>query len=208
MLQFDGAIAGMGTSSGTRLVVGMWPLSPFGSVTDVMIERADGHRILLAPTQPLADFIAATYQFDEIRITPVLRMRDGNKKWMVSTDELALTFELGRRPALGLLLLAQPRSLARAKWWANAQDPIARVVMDGVRTRGTGGGGRREWYSAQDMQRIKSVNARFDGVDLGELRPVTPPVRFGFGSTPEAPSMVRVLTRIAGADDQVPAPTH
>lgn len=208
MLQFDGAIAGMGTSSGTRLVVGMWPLSPFGSVTDVMIERADGHRILLAPTQPLADFIAATYQFDEIRITPVLRMRDGNKKWMVSTDELALTFELGRRSALGLLLLAQPRRLARARWWATAQDPIARVVMDGVRTRGTGGGGRREWYSAQDMQRIRSVNARFDGVDLGELRPVTPPVRFGFGSTPEAPSMVRVLTRIAGADDQVPAPTH
>src|SRR5664279_3281856 len=30
MLQFDGAIAGMGTASGTRLVVGMWPLSPYG----------------------------------------------------------------------------------------------------------------------------------------------------------------------------------
>ena len=39
MLTFDGAIAGMGTASGTRLVVGMWPLSPYGSVTDVMIER-------------------------------------------------------------------------------------------------------------------------------------------------------------------------
>ena len=101
-------------------------------------------------------------------------MRDGNKKWMVSTDELALTFELGRRPALGVLLLAQPRSLARARWWATVQDPIARVVMDGVRTRGTAGGGRREWYSAQDMQRIKSVSARFDGVDLGDIRPVTP----------------------------------
>ena len=79
--------------------------------------------------------------------------------------------------------------------------------MDGVRTRGTAGGGRREWYSAQDMQRIKSVSARFDGVDLGDIRPVTPPVRFGFGSTPEAPSMVRVLTRINGADDQAPTPT-
>lgn len=203
MLKFDGAIAGIGTSSGTRLVVGMWPLSPFGSVTDVMIQRPDGHRILLAPSQELADFIAATYQFDEVRITPVLRMRDG-RKWMVSTDELALTFELGGRSALGLLLVAMPRRLARARWWANVQDPIARVVLKGVRTRGTAGGGRKEWYSAQDMQRITSMSARLDGVDLGDLAPVEPPVNFGFGSTPSEPSLVRVLTRIQGADLPTP----
>jgi len=205
MLKFDGAIAGMGTSSGTRLVVGMWPLSPFGSVTDVMIERADGHRILLAPTREVADFVAATAQFDEVRITPVLRMRDGNKKWMVSTDELALTFELGGRPALGYLLLAQPRRLARARWWATLQDPIARIAMEGVRTRGTDGGGRREWHSAQDIQRIKAVSARLDGVDLGDLRPVAPAVRFGFASTPEQPSLVRVLTRIEDANTGISA---
>lgn len=200
MLTFDGAIAGMGTASGTRLVVGMWPLSPYGSVTDVMIERADGHRILLAPTRELADFIASTYEFDEVRVTPVLRMRDGNRKWMVSTDELALTFEVGRRAPLGMLLLVMPRALVRARWWATAVDPIARLVMDGVRTRGTAGGGRREWYSAQDMQRITSVSARLDGVDLGDLRPVTPAVRFGFASTPADPAMVRLVTRITGAD--------
>jgi hypothetical protein len=196
MLMFDGAIAGMGTESGTRVVVGMWPLSPYGSVTDVMIERGDGHRILLAPTRELADFIAATYQFDEVRVTPVLRVRDG-KKWMVSTDELALTFDVDGRPPLGWLLIAMPRRLARARWWATAVDPIARIVMGGVRTRGTAGGGRREWYSAQDLHRIKSVSARFDGADLGELRPVSPPVRFGFASTPEEPSLVRVLTRVS-----------
>jgi len=196
MLQFDGAIAGMGTASGTRLVVGMWPLSPYGSVTDVMIERADGHRILLAPTQELADFIAATYEFDEVRVTPVLRVRDG-KKWMVSTDELALTFDVGGRPPLGWLLTSVPRGLARARWWTKVQDPIARITMDGVRTRGSAAGGRREWYSAMDLHRIKSVSARFDGEELGELRPVTPPVRFGFASTPEEPSLVRVLSRVS-----------
>ena len=201
MLMFDGAIAGMGTESGTRVVVGMWPLSPYGSVTDVMIERRDGHRILLAPTQELADYIAATYQFDEIRVTPVLRVRDG-KKWMVSTDELALTFDVAGRPALGWLLIVLPRRLARARWWATAVDPIARIAMDGVRTRGTAGGGRREWYSAQDMHRITSVSARLDGEDLGDLRPVSPPVRFGFASTPEEPSLVRVLTRVSQPADR------
>ena len=196
MLQFDGAIAGMGTTSGTRLVVGMWPLSPYGSVTDVMVERADGHRILLAPTQELADFIAGTYEFDEVRVTPVLRVRDG-KKWMVSTDELALTFDVGGRPPLGWVLTSVPRGLARARWWTRLQDPIARITMNGVRTRGSTGGGRREWYSAMDLHRIKSVSARFDGEELGELRPVTPPVRFGFASTPQDPSLVRVLSRVS-----------
>jgi hypothetical protein len=205
MLKFDGAIAGMGTASGTRLVVGMWPLSPYGSVTDVMIERADGHRILLAPTQELADFVASTYQFDEIRIAPVLRVRDG-KKWMVSSDHLALTFDLDGRSAVGLLLLAVPRRLARSRWWATLVDPIARVSMRGVRTRGSAGSGHKEWYCAQDMQRIRSVSARLDGVDLGEIHPVTPPVRFGFGSTPERPSLVRVLTQIKRDESAEPLP--
>jgi hypothetical protein len=120
---------------------------------------------------------------------------------MVSTDELALTFELGGRPPLGLLLLVLPRRLARARWWATAVDPVARVVKKGVRTRGSAGGGRREWYSAQDMQHITSVSARLDGVDLGDLRPVTPPVRFGFASTPEEPALVRVVTRITDEQD-------
>jgi hypothetical protein len=200
MLTFDGAIAGMGTSSGTRLVVGMWPLSPFGSVTAVMIERPDGHRILLAPSRELADFIAAAYRFEEVRITPVLRMRDGNKKWMVSTDELALTFDLSGRSAIGLLLLVLPRRLVRARWWATAINPVARLTMDGVRTRGRAGPGRKEWYSAQDVQKIEAVSARLDGVDLGELRPVIPAVRFGFASTPAEPSLVRVLARISGGE--------
>ncbi|MGW5372453.1 hypothetical protein ACWES4_30080, partial [Streptomyces sp. NPDC004011] len=53
-LRFDGWIAGAGTSSGTRLVLGHWLRSPFGPFSDVMLERADGHRLLLAPTPETA----------------------------------------------------------------------------------------------------------------------------------------------------------
>ena len=195
MLRFDGAIAGLGTASGTRIVVGMWPSSPFGAVTDVMIQRADGHRILLAPTEEFADFIRSMYTFDEVRIEPVLRMRDG-RTWMIATDDLALTFEVGGRPPVGLALLAVPRSVARSRWWAGAVSPIARLAMHGIRTRGRTADGRREWYCAQDLRHIVSADARFDGVDLGELRPVDPPVAFGFSSVPPRPSLVRVLTQL------------
>jgi hypothetical protein len=47
------------------------------------------------------------------------------------------------------------------------------------------------------MRHITSVDARFDGVDLGELQPVDPAVGFGFSSVPASPSLVRVLSQIA-----------
>lgn len=195
MLRFDGAIAGLGTASGTRIVIGMWPLSPFGPVTDVMLERPDGRRILLAPTEEFAGFLSQEYRFDEVRVEPVLRMRDG-RTWMISTDDLALTFTVGGRSALGVALLAVPRTVARSRWWARTVNPIARSAMHGVRTRGRTTSGRREWYCVQDLQHVVAADARYEGVDLGELRPVEPPVGFGFSSVPVRPSLVRVLTQI------------
>src|SRR5688572_18537422 len=62
-MRFNGWIAGLGTASGTRLVVGHWPDSPFGPVTDVMVEHADGRRVLLAETEELGRFVAETYSF-------------------------------------------------------------------------------------------------------------------------------------------------
>ena len=70
-MRFDGWILGVGTSSGTRVVVGHWPRSPFGPVSDVMVEHADGHRLLLAPQPAVAEFIATTYTFDQITLGPV-----------------------------------------------------------------------------------------------------------------------------------------
>ncbi len=67
---FDGRIAGVGSRSGTRVVVGHWTDTPLGAFSDGMVARPDGHRILLAPSGDAAEFIAATYSCDEVRIEP------------------------------------------------------------------------------------------------------------------------------------------
>ncbi|HEY1134155.1 MAG TPA: hypothetical protein VGE77_06225, partial [Nocardioides sp.] len=81
--------------SGTRVVVGRWVRSPFGEVADAMVETADGHRVLVAPTRELADFIAATYTFDEVCIEPtVLTAEDGARRFV--SDSLRLEVGVGR----------------------------------------------------------------------------------------------------------------
>lgn len=70
-LLFRGRIAGWGTTSGTRVVVGRWDVSPFGAFADVMVERPDGERVLLAPTAEVAALVASTYTFDRVEVVPV-----------------------------------------------------------------------------------------------------------------------------------------
>lgn len=194
-LRFDGWIAGVGTSGGTRIVLGHWPRSPFGAFSDVMLERADGERLLLAPTQETADFIRATYAFDAVRVARVdVSVADGT--WTVTGGSLELRFSTGRRGLLGFLLRAVPGALARRPAWSALTDRPARMLLAGVRTRGSAGGGRREWYGARDLRPITAVSAVFEGQDLGVLAPVEPPVRFGFGSVPRTPTLTRVTTTV------------
>ena len=198
MLRFDGSIAGVGTSSGVRLVIGMWPQSPFGPIADVMIERPDGSRTLVAPTAEVGEFIAATYRFDDVRIEPVGLFVDGDARTVVG-DSVTARFVVGGRTVVGRALAAVPPRLARARWWVQALDPLAQLARPGVRTFGTAGQGRREWYCGLDEHHITQVQATLDGAELGDLRRVEPSVRFGFASTPPGPSVVRVTTWIDGA---------
>lgn len=196
-MRFDGAIAGMGTSSGVRLVVGAWARSPYGAFTDVMVEHAGGHRVLLAPTQPVAEFVSAAYQFDEVRVGPTATRRHG-PRWDVSAGPLELTFAVGTRTSLGMLLCVIPSAVTKARWFATAVDPIAQAALTGVHTRGTTKSGRREWYSAYDIHRIDSLQASWSGDDLGDLSRVEPPVRFGFALTPANPSITHLTAAIDG----------
>ena len=189
--RFRGAIAGVGTTSGVRVVVGRWEESPYGAFADAMVETATGHRVLLAPTQQVGDFVASTYTFDEVRVEPV--SIDG---WQLRSSSLELDLTTGRRTALGRLLRLVPRGLAETPAWCAVTDPVARVVLRGVRTRGSAGRGRREWYGATDAHEITAASGTFDGVDLGGLAPVSPPPRFGFSSTPPRPSVTTVVTTV------------
>ncbi|MBM7172773.1 hypothetical protein JQK87_31170, partial [Streptomyces sp. G44] len=133
LLRFDGWIAGLGTSSGTRIVLGHWHRSPFGPFSDVMLERADGERLLLAPTRATADFVSDTYAFDAVRVVPV-DVRVTADTWTVSAGPLDLRFTVGRRGPLGLLLHAVPGALARRPAWSALTDRPARLLLPGVRT--------------------------------------------------------------------------
>ncbi|WP_307847768.1 hypothetical protein [Streptomyces durocortorensis] len=197
-LRFDGWIAGVGTSSGTRLVVGHWPRSPFGAFADVMVEHPDGERVLLAPSRRIADFVAATYRFDRIEVVPVTvtSVTATGDTWCVEAGPLRLRLRTGRRSALGLLLSAVPAPLARSPLWAALCDVPARLLMPGVRTLGQAAPGRREWYGARGLRPVVDADAVLAGVSLGALAPLDPPVAFGFGSAPRSPSLVRVTTTV------------
>ncbi len=196
--RFSGWIAGLGTASGHRVVVGHWPRSPYGVVTDVMAEDQAGHRTLYAPTPELAAFLSAAYRFDDVQVAPCRARRSG-RRWTVQAGPLELSFTTGRRTLVGWLLRAVPAALARATWWVGLLDLPARWLLPGVHTRGRTRDGRRQWYGAHDLHSVITVDATLSGRDLGTLRAVRPPVSFGFGSVPAQPSLVHLTTTIEAA---------
>jgi hypothetical protein len=196
--RFEGAIAGVGSTSGVRVVVGRWERSPLGAFADAMVAEASGRRVLLAPSQEVADFVAATYSFDEVRLEPL--SVEGATRWRVRSPSLLLDLEVGPRTTLGLLLRAVPRAVGTSPAWCTVTDPAARVVMRGVRTRGSAGNGRREWYAATDHHVLRAATGSYDGVDLGAIRPVSPEPGFGFSSTPARPSLTSLVTTVEVPD--------
>lgn len=193
--RFTGAIAGVGASNGVRVVVGHWRTSPWGAFADVMLAEPDGTRVLLAPDRTVADFVASTYTFDRVEIGPVAVGPDPSG-WQVSAPGLDLRIVLGRRRPLGGLLRLVPSAVATAPKWASVTDPVARVALRGVRTRGTAGNGRREYYGATDLHGVRAIEGSWQGHPLGKLAPVAPDPAFGFGSTPRKPSVTSLVTTI------------
>ena len=195
---FDGHIAGIGTASGLRAVVGVWQQSPFGAFADVMVQDPSGRRLLLAPTQEVAGFIAGTYSFDEVRVVAV-DARLADRQLAVDAGPLRLRAGLGRRTLLGTALRAVPRALAVHTAWLQAISPLVAALSPGARTSGTAGSGRREYYGVSDLHHLSSAVVSWDGADAGALAPIRPAVTFGFSSVPPRPSLARVRTTVVDA---------
>ena len=191
---FEGHIAGLGTTSGTRIVIGAWHESPFGTFADAMVEDAAGRRTLIAPRAEIADFIASTYSFDDVRIEPV-SIKQG-PEWSLHTRSLQVRFTPGRRLWVSAPLALVPAALRRTALWAKACNPAAGLLLPGVRTYGSAGGGRREWYAATGVRTLSSARATWEGEELGELAPVSPPVRFGFASAPARPALTALTSYV------------
>jgi hypothetical protein len=192
---FDGHIAGIGTASGLRAVVGIWRESPFGPFADAMVQLPSGWRILLAPTGDVAEFIAATYSFEDVRVVDVAAVLAG-QTLRVDAGPLVIRAGIGSRALLGALLRTVPRPLAVHTRWLTAVSPLAAVASRGARTFGTAGNGRLEYYGVSDLHHIGSAAVRWEGTDAGTLSPISPPVTFGFSSVPPRPSLARVRTTV------------
>ena len=195
---FEGHIAGIGTSSGLRAVVGLWRDSPFGPFADAMVELPSGHRILLAPTAEISRFIAGIYTFDETRVLP-LAAAHGADRLTLDAGPLQLRVRLGARTRLGAAVRLIPRPLAVHPRWLRAVSPLAARLSPGVSTAGTARGGWREYYGVTDLHRIDSATVSWEGRDAGALAAIRPAVRFGFSSVPPAPAFIRVRTTVEPA---------
>jgi hypothetical protein len=195
---FEGHIAGIGTSSGLRAVVGLWRDSPFGPFVDAMVELPSGYRILLAPTAEVCRFIAGIYIFDETRTLP-LTASHGPDQLTLDAGPLQLRLGLGARTRLGAAVRLIPRALAVHPLWLRAVSPLAARLSPGVRTAGAAQGGWREYYGVTDLHRIDSATVRWDGRDAGALAAIRPAVRFGFSSVPPEPALARVRTTVERA---------
>ena len=169
-------------------------MSPFGRFADAMVEQPDGCRVLIAPTAGVAEVIGGVYEFDHVIVDVVHTSRSAGR-CAFAGGPLRVDVTIGERDVLGWILCAVPRAVASSVAWATIVDPIARLTMRGVRTRGRTRGGR-ETYGATDRHVLIAANATWEGIDLGALADLDPPVRFGFGSAPRRPSIVALTTTV------------
>lgn len=193
--RFRGRILGAGTTSGMRIVVGLWDSSPFGAFTDVFIEKPDASSLLLAPDEVIAAYVSGTYRFDAVRVVDV-RARRTPTTLELTAGPLVASFRIGPITPLGRLLRVVPRRLATNPTWLAAIDPVARLIAPGAGTAGSAGGGRREYYGVTRSRAVLGVRGTWLDQDLGRLAPLDPPVRFGFASLPATPQVVTVETII------------
>jgi hypothetical protein len=181
-----GTISAVGVASGDRIVVGAWPHSPIGAFADVMWAGPDGARVLLAPDEGVAGYVAGIYVFDRIEVVPM--------DWLASPSMLHL-----RAGPLEVDLVAGGggRVPVPRPWWFTrwVEGPIARRAM-GVEVHGTSPLGTEEWYQARGWRWVRDGQVRIRGEDQGSLGPPQPALGVGFSEPPSRAGITDVVVRI------------
>ena len=183
---FKGRITSSAFESGDRIVVGSWKESIFGEFTDIMWAKKDGTRVLIAPTQEIADYVTAMYSFDEVIIEEVSTSLS-ERSIKVSCNTMNLEFSWNRGfpiPFKRSLLFIQTIELFFAK------------LIFSTRTYGVTKDNRKEWYAIDRVSHIKSATAQINGKNAGGFRPMKVPCKFGFSEAPKKPSSCAVRTHI------------
>jgi hypothetical protein len=130
-----------------------------------------------------------------VRVVPITTRRvDGGIA--VTAGDLSVRMRVGDLSTLGRLLRVVPSLVATHPAWLRVIDPVASRLVAGVHTAGTAGNGRQEFYGVTLIRALDDVVATRSGESLGAMTPLDPPVTFGFGSAPPAPSIVDVVTTI------------
>lgn len=209
LLRFEGHIVGASFASGDTLVAGRWHGSPFGPFADLMWRRADGSRVLIAPTEEIRGFVGRHYAFDELRGGAVRVEREGDGAISVTADAASMRLEPGAIDVAGLLVRLRPRWLRSRRTWVAVEDSVLRPVVSRlvgageVRTRGRTRAGAREWYVIHDV-RPAAATASVGTEDLGAAVPARAPAGFGFSEFPSRPSIVRVTSLIEAPGSGAP----
>ena len=197
-VRFDGLIAGAAFASGDQLVVGCWPVSPFGPFVDAMWARPDGSRVLVIEDGPQEAFVRSHYRFDEV-ITSEVGARVSSDGVVFVGGPVCLQIELAGPTILSAALGLRPRFVREREWWGRLEDVLFRpalapVIGRGVRARGVTTAGTRERYVARDVRWATGVSASLDGRDLGPAAPPRRPAGFGFSEFLARPGAVRVTS--------------
>lgn len=208
-VRLEGTIAGCGFASGDRFVAGIWERGPLGAMNDVMWARPNGERILLAPNSEVAGFVGGVYEFDETRVVPfeLIRSQPQALHLRAGPVELELNAEGPRR-----LFAIRPKALRRSRAWVRIEDALMRPLVgryvlrgaEGVKGYGVSPSGVREWYAIDSYARVTKARGMIDGRDLGVMRPLDPPVRFGFSEFPSQSALVRCAPILEGAERFLP----
>ena len=183
---FQGRITSSGFQTGDRIVVGAWNSSPFGNFTDIMWAKPDGTRVLIAPTQEIADYVTAMYSFDEVVLEEIVSKEEG-RSLSVECKSMDLQFSWNRG-----FVIPFKRSLL---FIATVELFFARLFFS-TRTYGLTRNNRREWYAIDRVSNLSHASARIEGNNVGDMATMNPPCKFGFSEAPKKPASCEVRTHI------------